>query len=180
MNSIASRYAKALLQLAVEKAVLARIHKDMLCFAQVCATNTSLLSMLKSPVIKHDKKLAVLRSIFQNEVHSLMLSFFAMVTQKHREALLPAMSQSFLAQYDQHRGVQKAQVTTTFPLPDGLTRQLQEIVQKLIPCEQVLLDQYIDPTLIGGYVLQVKDKRLDQSLRKKLRTLKKGYMTEGY
>ncbi len=180
MNSVATRYAKALLQLALEKKVSERIHKDMVCFAQVCTANKSLLNTLKSPVIKHDKKLAVLQAIFQNEVHALTLSFFTRVTQRHREALLPAMSQAFLAQYDQHQGIKKAQVTTTFPLSDKLTRQLRGIIQKITPCKQVVLDQRIDPSLIGGYVLQVEGKRLDQSLRKKLRTLKKKYIVEGY
>ncbi len=180
MNSIASRYAKVLLQLAVEKNVAERIYTDMLCFGQVCAANKCLVTTLKSPVIKHDKKLAVLQAIFQNWVHDLTLNFLAMVTQKHREALLPAMAQVFLVQYNQHQGIQLAQVTTTFPLSDQLTLQLQEIVQKMVPCQQVILEHKIDPALIGGYVLQVEDKRLDQSLRKKLLTLKMNCVTEGY
>jgi len=180
MNSVASRYAKVLLQLAVEKNVTARIHTDMLCFDQVCAANRCLVTTLKSPVIKHDKKLAVLQAIFQNKVHDLTLSFLAMVTQKHREALLPTMAQAFLAQYNQHQGIKTAQVTTTFPLSDQLTLQLQKIVQQIAPCQQVILEQNIDPALIGGYVLQVEDKRLDQSLRKKLLTLKMNCVTEKY
>lgn len=180
MNRIASQYATVLLQLAVEKNVAERIHTDMLCFSQVCAANRCLVTTLKSPIIKHDKKLAVLQAIFQNEVHDLTLSFLAMVTHKHREALLPAMAQAFLAQYHQHQGIKLAQVTTTFPLSDQLTRQLQEMVQKITPCQQVILEHSIDPDLIGGYVLQVEDKRLDQSLRKKLLTLKMNCVTEGY
>ena len=90
------------------------------------------------------------------------------------------MAQVFLVQYNQHQGIQLAQVTTTFPLSDQLTLQLQEIVQKMVPCQQVILEHKIDPALIGGYVLQVEDKRLDQSLRKKLLTLKMNCVTEGY
>ena len=180
MNKVATRYAKTLLQLAVEKKVLEHIHKDMLCFEQACAANKSLVSTLRSPVIKHDKKRAILQASFQNKVHDLTHSFFALVTQRHREALLPAMTQAFLAHYDAHQGIKKAQVTTTFPLSDKLGRQLQQTVQQIAPCKQVVLDQHIDPALIGGYILQVEDKQLDQSLRKKLLTLKKHYVTEEY
>ena len=152
----------------------------MLCLDQVCATNKYLVTTLKNPLIKHSKKLLVLQAIFQNEVHGLTLSFFAMVTQKHREALLPTMTQSFLDQYEQHRSIKKAQVTTTFPLSEQLTLQLQQIVQQISPCQQVILEKNIDPTLIGGYVLRVDDKRLDRSLRKQLLTLQKNCLTEGY
>lgn len=180
MKKIASKYAKALLQLAVEGGVLGRIHADMLCFDRVCAANQCLVSTLKNPVIKHSKKLVVLQAIFQNKVHALTLRFFAMVTQKHREAALPTMTQDFLAQYDQYQGIKTAQVTTTWPLSDQLTLQLQKIVQQISPCQHVILEQCIDPALIGGYVLRVEDKQLDQSLRKKLRTLQKNCVTKGY
>lgn len=179
MNSISSRYAKALLQLAVERNIIESIYTDMLYFDQVCAANQCLVTTLKSPVIKPDKKIAVLQAIF-HEVHDLTLSFLAMVTQKHREALLPAMAQAFLAQYNQHRGIKTAQVITTFPLSDQLILQLQQIVQQIVPCQHVILEQDIDPALIGGYILRVEDKRLDQSLRKKLLTLKMNCVTEGY
>jgi F-type H+-transporting ATPase subunit delta len=180
MKKVASRYAKSLLQLAVEEGVLERVHKDMLCLDQVCSGNKALVSVLKNPLIKHDKKLAVLRVIFQNTTHTLTLRFFAMVTQKCREAVLPAMTRAFLAQYDQYQGIKTARVTTAFPLSDQITSQFQKIVQQISPYRQVILEQSVDTTLIGGYVLQVEDKRLDQSLRKKLLTLRKDFVTKMY
>ncbi|MEM9416950.1 MAG: ATP synthase F1 subunit delta [Bacteroidota bacterium] len=180
MNKVAARYAKALLQLAVEKKVLAHIHQDMLFFTQAGIAHKALLQMLKSPIIRHDKKLAVLQAIFQNKVHALTLRFFALVIQRHREPLLPTMAQAFLTQYHQHQGIKKAHVTTTFPLSTELESQLQQLVQKMTVAKKIELDQHIDPTLLGGYVLAVEDKRLDQSLRKKLLKLRKSYITAGY
>lgn len=179
-NQIASRYTKALLQIAVEKGILEQISQDMQCITQVCSTHSSLLDVLRSPVVRPSKKQAVLHAVFQKQLHHLTLSFFVLVTQKHREALLPTMSHAFLTQYYEHQGIKKAQVTTTFPLEDQLTEQLRTIVQKIVPCKKVLLEQHIDPTLIGGYILQVEEKQLDCSLRKKLLKLRKKYITEGY
>ena len=180
MKTIASRYAEVLLQLAVEKNVLTRIYKDIVYFDQICTANKRLVITLKNPIIEHKKKLSVLETIFQNEVHSLTLRFFAMVTQKHREALLPSMAQAFLAHYDQHQRVKNAQVTTAFPLSEQLALQLQQMAQKIAPCRHVTLDQNIDTTLIGGYVLRVDDKLLDRSLRKQLLTLQKSCVATGY
>ena len=180
MKKIASRYAKSLLQLAVEEGILERIYNDMRCLDQVCTGHKALVSALRNPLIKHDKKLAVLQAIFQNTAHALTLRFFAIVVQKCREAILPAMTRAFLAQYDQYLGITKAQITTAFPLSDQIISQFQEIVQQIFPCQQAILEQSVDPTLIGGYVLQVEDKRLDQSLRKKLLTLQKNCVTRMY
>ena len=180
MSNVVSSYAKTLFQLAIEQNALERVYRDILHFKQVCATHTAVLHTLKNRTITPAKKLAVLQTLFQNEMHNLTLRFFALVTKKHREALLPAMAQALLVQYDQYKEIKKAQVTTTLPLSDKLTRQLQQIAQQIAPCKQVVIDQHIDPTLIGGYVLQIEDIRLDQSLRKKLLTVKKKYMTAGY
>jgi F-type H+-transporting ATPase subunit delta len=180
MKRIASRYSTSLLQLAAEEGVLERVHNDMLCLDQVCTDNKVLVSALRNPLIKHDKKLAVLQAIFRNTVHALTLRFFAMVAQKCREAVLPAMTRAFLAQYDQYQGIEKAQVTTAFALSDQTISQFQKIVQQISPCQQVILEQSVNPTLIGGYVLRIGDKRLDQSLRKKLLILQKNCVTTMY
>jgi F-type H+-transporting ATPase subunit delta len=180
MHRVAFRYAKALLQLAVEKKVLDKVHADMLLFDQVWDANKALLHALESPAIKHDKKLAVLQEIFQDKVHVLTMSFVKMVTKKRREDLLPAITKLFLEQHDHHKGIKQATISTTFQLSEELCLQFIKLVQQIAPCNQVVLKQHIDPTLIGGYVLQVDDKRIDQSLRNKLLTLKKTYVTEAY
>ncbi len=180
MNRIAPRYAKTLLQLAAEKKVLDKVYADMLLVDQVCDANKSLPDMLRSPIIKHDKKLAVLQAIFRAKVQALTFSFFTLVTQKHREALLHAIAKAFLEQYDLHQGFKKATISTTFQLSEELSLQFQQLAQQIVPCNKVVLHQHMDPSLIGGYVLQVEEKRLDQSLRKKLLTLKKNYIAEGY
>jgi F-type H+-transporting ATPase subunit delta len=180
MNNVVSRYAEALLQQAVERDMLAHVYTDMLCFNQVCTASNLLVTTLKSPIIKHEKKLEVLHAIFRDQAHELTLSFFDIVIKKHREALLPTMARTFLARYDQHQGITTAQVTTAFPLSDQLQLQFQQVVKRIASCQKVILEQYINPDLIGGYVLRVGDKRLDQSLRKALRTLKNNCVTEGY
>ncbi|MHA7877770.1 MAG: ATP synthase F1 subunit delta [Bacteroidota bacterium] len=180
MRKIAHRYAEVLLHLAVERDVLVHIHEDIRYFDHICAANKHLVMALNSPIIARSKKLLILQNSFQNEIHALTFSFFTMVTQKHREALLPAMAQAFLRQHDQLHGIKTAQVATTLPLSDRLITHLQHIVQQIAPCQQVILAQTIDPSLIGGYVLQVDDKRLDRSLRKQLLTLQQNCVTEGY
>jgi F-type H+-transporting ATPase subunit delta len=181
MHNPTSRYAKALLQLAVDRNLLGQIRADIVCFGQVCAANQPLTITLKSPAIPPKKKLAVLKEIFQNKIHALTLDFFALVIQRRREPLLPAIAEAFLTQDDQHQGIKRAKVTTTFALSDKLAQQVQEMVLQIAaPCKKVVLAQCIDPTLIGGYVLRVDGKRLDQSLRRKLLVFEKNYVTEGY
>ena len=57
---IASRYAKSLIELAIEKEVLEEVHNDMQLFTSTVKSNRELLLLLKNPIVKNDIKLNVL------------------------------------------------------------------------------------------------------------------------
>lgn len=180
MQRIATIYAKSLLQLATAQEILLRVHADMQGIVQTCADSPDLLTVLKCPTFQHDQKDALLQALFQDKVHPLTSKFLSLVVHKQRAVLLPTIARVFLAQYNRQQGIQTAHVATSAPLSDTVIQQLQNLVQQIAPCQEVALTQHIDPTLVGGYVLQVEDKRLDQSLRRKLKTLRKQCVTEGY
>ncbi|MFN7792238.1 MAG: FoF1 ATP synthase subunit delta, partial [Cyclobacteriaceae bacterium] len=73
-SRVASRYVKSLLGLAEEQNALEQVKADMELFASACASNRDLTNMLKSPIIKHDKKLAILEAIFEGKVNPLTLA----------------------------------------------------------------------------------------------------------
>jgi F-type H+-transporting ATPase subunit delta len=94
-SRVASRYVKSLLSLAEEQNALEQVKVDMQLFANVCASSHDFTNMLKSPIIKHDKKLAILEAIFKGKVNALTLAIIKMLTQKNREPLLPAIAAEF-------------------------------------------------------------------------------------
>ena len=178
--SVAARYAKSLLQQALEKDMLTNTHASILLFDKVCAANKPLLKVLKSPIINHDKKLAILQGVFKGKVHDLVLNFFEVISQRRREALLPDIAQAFLKQYNSFKGMQAAHVTTAFQLTDDLADRFKALVKTIVPCQEVVLSQHINPAMLGGYILQVEDKQLDKCLTTQLHTLKKNCVASGY
>jgi F-type H+-transporting ATPase subunit delta len=170
-NRASHRYAKALLELALEKGVLDEVHSDMQAFAEICKQNRDFELMLKSPVIPHYRKYNVLEAILKGKVHTVSFAIFDIITRKNREELLPEIAAAFHQQYNDYKNIQVAQVTTTFPLDDTLRNHFQKIVQE-VTGKQVELHEKIDPTLIGGYLLQIGDKQADESVKNKLRKLK--------
>ena len=180
MRKVSISYAKALLNLAVTRKALREVHEDMRCLQDVCATNKRFVAALKNPTIQREQQWAIIKQVFHNSGHVLTLRFFERVVQHRRVPLLPEMNQAFMAQHDQYQGIKRGRVIAASPLPNKLIQSLQQVAQIMAPCRQVLLAQSIDPTLIGGYILYVADKRLDQSLRKKLQTLQKHWVAKGY
>lgn len=168
----AHRYAKALLDLAVEKDIVEQVHTDMQLLANTCEENRNLVNMLQSPIVAHYKKFAVLRDIFKSRVSPVSFSVFEIITRKNREEILFDVAKEFHSLYNEYKGIQVAQVITTIPIDEALRSQLKAIVQKASGKEQVELKEKIDPNLIGGFVLQIDDKLIDESVKGKLQALK--------
>nr|MBI1229194.1 ATP synthase F1 subunit delta [Cytophagales bacterium] len=169
---IASRYAKSLLELSVEKDILEAVHKDMNKILEIERISPEFASLLTSPIVGSEKKLAILTALFGSEVSELTSSFFKLVSEKGREPYLPAMAREFHKQYNAHRGIQLAEVTTTFPIDDSLRDQFTEIVKEVSGMNKVELKENINEKLIGGYVLKIGDRQLDESISSQLRKLR--------
>ncbi len=176
----ASRYVKSLLGLAVERGVLEQVHQDMQMFDKLCGTNHDLVSMLRSPIIRHEKKRAVLEKLFKGRVHSLTFDIIDILTRKNREPLLPAIAKEFHVAYNHYKGIGKATVTTTVAMDADLRSEIEAIVKQLSHKTQVELVEKVDQNLIGGFVLNVEDYQIDASIKSKLKSLKLKFSQNPY
>jgi F-type H+-transporting ATPase subunit delta len=168
---VASRYVKSLLGLAVEKGSVEAVHQDMLLFSKVCAENRDFTVMLRSPVIRHEKKRAILEKVFSGKVNPLTMAIIDILTRKNREPLLPAIATEFHNAYNEYKGIGKAFITTTIPMDQELRDAIEAIVKKLSNRRQVEIHEKVDKDLIGGFILNVGDQQIDASIRSKLKSL---------
>ena len=177
---VASRYVKSLLALAVEQGVLEEVHKDMLSFAIICKESRSFSMMLKSPVIRHERKRDILEKIFTGKVNKLTLAIMDILTRKNREPLLLPIAKEFHNAYNEYKGISKAFITTTIPMDKALRTEIEKIVKKLSDKKLVEIDEKVDKELIGGFILNIGDRQIDASIRGKLEKLKLGFSENPY
>jgi len=176
---VASRYAKSLIELAQEKGVLEQVNEDMHMFSGIVSQNRDLKLLLRNPIVKSDKKLAVINAIFKGKVNDLTLAFFNIVARKNRESLLEPIAAQFAVQYNVLKGITKASVTTATPLTPALRNELgQRLVAQT--GQRIELEERIDPSLIGGFVLRVGDQQIDSSVKYSLNKLKNKFKDNSY
>ncbi|KAA5545676.1 ATP synthase F1 subunit delta [Adhaeribacter rhizoryzae] len=176
---VASRYAKSLLDLALEKGLLEQVYQDMVLFAKTVKDNRDFELFLTNPIINHGKKLAVLKSLFTGKVSDLTLKFFLLVTEKNREAILASVSTEFIKQYNDYKGILIAHVTTAVPLTPELRVQLvQRLAQQT--GKTIQLQENVDSALIGGLVVRIGDLQVDDSIKTNLRNLKNKFKENPY
>ena len=179
-SGAAARYAKSLLELSQEKGVLEEVHQDMLAFSKVVKENRDFAMMLRNPIIKHHKKQAILEAIFKGKVNEMTMSIFSIITKKNREPILAAIAKSFHEQYNAIKGIGAAKVITTVPLDKELKAAFEQLVKDITKKKEVELHEEVDESLIGGFVLKVDDRQIDDSIQTKLKSLRLKFSQNPY
>jgi len=166
-TKVASRYAKSLLGLALETGVLEKVYADMKLISTTCKANPELSLMLRSPIIKSDKKEVILKEIFAGKVDKLTMSFIDIITRKRREMYLEVIAAAFIEQYKANKKILTAIVTTAAGLDDELRAKVLAAVKNSLNSE-VELHEKVNADLIGGFIIRVGDRQDDTSIRTKL------------
>ncbi len=171
---LATRYAKSLLDLAIERGQLEAVYKDMQLVKQVCEHNHDFVLLLNSPVVKTDKKKEIFHSVFKGNISDLSLAFIDIISDKRREMYIDDIAKAFGEQYKKHKRILTAVITSAVGLDDTTRAKVMELVKQTTQGEVELLEK-TDKGLIGGFVLRIGDKQVDASIARKLTNLRKNY-----
>jgi F-type H+-transporting ATPase subunit delta len=161
---LASRYAKSLLTLAMENGQLDKVYADMQWLQAACKSSRDFVNLLKSPIIKPTAKNKIVSAVTNGKIGELTTAFNALLISKGREGNLPEIIAAFIASYKEHKNIQTVKLTTAAAVSDNLKNEIVAQLKKEGGFENVELEQKVDESLIGGFVLQVGDKLVDASI----------------
>lgn len=168
---VASRYAKSLLDLAVEKGQLEQVYSDMLYLQALIRGSRDFLSLLRSPVIKGDTKTRAINAVVNGKISDLTVAFTTLLVAKSRESVLPEVIDSFVQQYKENKNIHVVKLTTAAPVTDAIKNEIIAQVKKTSDMQDIELEATVNPDLIGGFVLQAGDKLIDASIAYDLKTI---------
>jgi len=179
ISRVAYRFAKALLQLAIEKNELESIIKEIQLINTTCQENRDLRLMLQNPVIKVDKKRKIFHTIFDGDLGKMSISFFDIIFRRSREELIIDITQSFINQYKDFKKIQIVTVETAQPLSEE-NREKVMVFLKSRTEQEIELIEKVDEDLIGGIILRMNDLQIDASVRNNLNKLEKEFSKDLY
>jgi F-type H+-transporting ATPase subunit delta len=166
----AGRYAKALLELALDQQKIEVIENNMQQIISVATEAHDFQVFLSSPLIKVDKKLEVIKSIFGN-FDELSISFLEMVATNRRESLITEIASAFLAQLKEHRGIVPVTIISAKPLDAQTKAQITSKISASIK-GTLEITENLDESLIGGFIVRMGDHQIDASVSNQLNRLK--------
>ncbi|MBT8298412.1 MAG: ATP synthase F1 subunit delta [Maribacter sp.] len=169
----AIRYAKAILDIAVDNKATNAVEKDMRAVVNTISDSKELNDLLSSPVIKGEDKKSALSKIFKGS-HAITEGLLKLLVDNKRIGMLNEVALKYIILNEQLKGEDVAVVTTAVPLTKDLEKKVLGHVAK-ITGNKVTIENKIDESIIGGFVLRVGDLQFDASIANKLNNLKREF-----
>jgi F-type H+-transporting ATPase subunit delta len=177
---LAARYAKSLIDLANEKNQVELVYNDMLFLQALCRESRDFLMLLRSPVVKADKKTAIVDAVTKGKISELTAAFSRLLINKGRESNLPEVIVSFIDQYKQQKGIHTIKLTTAVPVTEDVKKQIIGQVQKQTNLSNIELNATVNADIIGGFVLEIGDTLVDASIAYDLNKIKAQFMNNDF
>ncbi len=177
---LAGRYAKSLIDLANERGELELVHNDMQFLNQVIKSSQEFANLLKSPVIKPDKKTKIVDTVTKGRIGEMTAGFNRLLISKGRESNLPEIIKAFIEQYKRHKGIQTVKLITAVPVSEEIKAQIVEKVKQETGIDKIDLITELKPDIIGGFRLEIGDTLVDASISYDLSKVKSQFLNNDF
>lgn len=174
---ISSRYAQALLLYAKELHAEHEIYANMFQLLSAMSQVKEFVVVLQNPMLtQQDKVRLVCESVINPS--PVFERFVGLVVKQEREELLNYMAHSYILLYRKDKDIAAVKVTTAVPLPDSLKERISLLVREQ-GYASVELENIVDSSIIGGFVMETNSVRFDASLSSALNRVEKGIVDNG-
>jgi F-type H+-transporting ATPase subunit delta len=173
VSGMAGRYAQALFALSEETGTTDKTAADLAAFAELAASSSDMQRFIKSPVFSAEEQVRVLSAILEKAgITGIAANFLKLVAAKRRLFAVSDMIRDFNLLNDARKGVTQANVTVAETLKPEHSLALRSALIDISGGGDVKLEVKVDPSIIGGMVVQLGSRMVDSSLKTKLNTIR--------
>lgn len=170
-TGLAGRYASALYELAEGEKALDAVAGDLKSLRQALIESPDLSRLVRSPVLTRAEQTRGIAAVLEKMgAHALTQKFLGTVASNRRLFAMNAMITAFLAQLAARRGEVTADVTSAVELSEAQLSDISDALKKGVG-QKVSVNLSVDPALIGGLIVRVGSRMIDNSIRSKLQRL---------
>jgi F-type H+-transporting ATPase subunit delta len=169
---LAGRYAKSIIDLAVERNQLEVVHDDMQYLGSVMKQSREFTNLLQSPVVSAEKKTQVFDAIAKGKISDLTIAFAHLLISKNREFYLPEIAKAYVDQYNEIKGIHKVKLTTAVEVTEEVKNSIISKIKADTAIDNIEMETAVKPELIGGFVLEFNNNLVDASIVRDLRDVK--------
>ena len=179
MRASAARYAKALLDIAVQESIPEQVERELTTFVGLVRTHADLGRALGNPVVAAADKGAIVRRMVERLAFSGPTTrLLALLASRGRLALLPDLLDVYRERLLEHQQVVRAEVTTAEPLSPERTAELQRRLET-VTGRTVTMTTHVDAGIIGGVITKIGSTVYDGSVATQLARVRARLATRG-
>lgn len=177
---IAKRYAKALLDFALENGAETGIYERVQRFIRVYFATGDLRRVLANPLLSREDKLRILTETVETPTEkagAVWTKFMALVLLHKRENLMLFIAHNYITLYREKKHVSQVRLITATPLSGQVARRVKRMVEEHSrEASEVLLEESVNPDIMGGFIFQLDDLRLDLSVSHEFEIIKNHFI----
>ncbi len=164
-DPVARRYARALFDAASGRGLLDLVAADLKDIELLLRGSPELQRLLTTPKVDEEGKRRIIRDLFRNRVHDILVELLDLLLEKKRFGVLDQVIEDYGNLLEEHRGVVRAEVTTATEVPVAQERELIAKLEKRTG-KTIRLVKRIDPSILGGMMVRIGDRIIDRSIRR--------------
>jgi F-type H+-transporting ATPase subunit delta len=171
VSRVANRYSKALFRVALEQNKIDVVIEDLQMIQSLAEQNKDLKNLMQNPLIPTKKRISLIAALFEGKVDQLTFDFLNLICGKKRTAFLNEIAEKFAAHVQMHKGITPGVIRSAKKLSSGQREQIEKKVESLTG-KKILFSEEIDQSLIGGFIVKVRDTVIDLSVKGQLEKLR--------
>ena len=168
LGVISVRYARALLKGALAEKQEDELYKEMQILYKSYLEVPELRTTIDNPMLAKEKKQKVLEIACGDDITNLTKRFIDLVLKKDREFALQFMAASYITLYRKFKNITRGKLITAADVSLETVEKMKRMVENRTR-GTVEFNTEVDKELIGGFVLEYDDYRMDASVKSKLR-----------
>lgn len=172
VSRIAQRYGASFFEAAVSTKQLEKIASDCIQLVDLLSDSPSLSHTLHMPTIPREQMEKVLVELADTlKLKKLTVNFLRLLAQKRRTGVLGEILKQFNGMVRRHNNQLTVDITSRDTISSKQLNSLQKTLSENMG-KDIILNQNIDPSILGGVIINYESYKLDFSLKRKLNELK--------
>lgn len=170
-NTLARRYAKALVQIGSEEGLIDRFRDELTAVDQIFSANPDLKAVFSNPAYTSDQKKNIMKDLVAKaRCSELVGNFLLLLVDKNRVAFLDQIVHTYATLADEQSGIIRPIIKTAFALDAAQVASIQSALEKKTG-KKVIPQVTVDQSLLGGVVTQIGDTAFDSSVKTQLKRI---------
>lgn len=167
---ISVRYARALLKSATELKVEEKVYADMIMLAACYVEVADLRATIENPMLMRSEKVRLLTTALGPDANELSKRFIELVLKEGREKVLQFMANSYITFYREQKNIIRGKLTTAAAVSEATEQKMKQMVESRTQ-GTVEFNTEVDPSIIGGFILEYDTYRMDTSVKTRLNNI---------